>query len=44
MRVPADTLFSVGALALAWFVFGLWLMPRKESEVIAEGEGLPQEA
>ena len=29
MRVPADTLFSVGAVALAWFVFRLWVAPRK---------------
>lgn len=28
MRVPGDTLFSVGALALAWFVARLWLRPR----------------
>ncbi len=24
MRVPGDTVFSVGAVALAWFVFRLW--------------------
>jgi nitric oxide reductase subunit B len=29
MRVPGDTLFSVGALALAWFVLRLWVGPRK---------------
>jgi len=29
MRVPADTLFSVGALALAWFVFRLWVAPKR---------------
>ncbi len=29
MRVPADTLFSVGALMLAWFVLRLWVAPRK---------------
>lgn len=29
MRVPADTIFSVGALALAWFVFRLWVAPRR---------------
>ena len=33
MRVPADTLFSVGALALAWFVFRLWVAPRREAPV-----------
>jgi nitric oxide reductase subunit B len=30
MRVPGDTVFSVGALALAWFVFRLWVAPRRE--------------
>ncbi|ANO52552.1 nitric-oxide reductase large subunit [Woeseia oceani] len=29
MRVPGDTLFSVGALSLAWFVLRLWVGPRK---------------
>ena len=35
MRVPGDTIFSVGALALAWFVLRLWVAPRKavDSEV-----------
>ncbi len=28
MRVPGDTIFSVGAVALAWFVFRLWVAPR----------------
>lgn len=31
MRVPGDTVFSIGALALAWFVFRLWVAPRRES-------------
>ena len=31
MRVPGDTIFSVGALALAWFVLRLWVAPRRES-------------
>ncbi|MFL6549048.1 MAG: nitric-oxide reductase large subunit [Povalibacter sp.] len=35
MRVPGDTLFSVGALALAWFVLRLWIAPRK-AEVLPE--------
>jgi nitric oxide reductase subunit B len=30
MRVPGDTIFSVGALALCWFVFRLWVAPRRE--------------
>lgn len=28
MRVPGDTIFSVGALSLAWFVLRLWIAPR----------------
>lgn len=28
MRVPGDTLFSIGALALSWFVLRLWVGPR----------------
>lgn len=31
MRVPGDTIFSVGALALCWFVFRLWVKPRMEN-------------
>ncbi|HVI26513.1 MAG TPA: nitric-oxide reductase large subunit [Xanthomonadaceae bacterium] len=30
MRVPGDTIFSIGALALAWFVLRLWVAPRRE--------------
>ena len=30
MRVPGDTIFSVGAFALAWFVFRLWVAPKRE--------------
>ncbi|MBS0199772.1 MAG: nitric-oxide reductase large subunit [Proteobacteria bacterium] len=33
MRVPGDTIFSVGALALAWFVFRLWIAPKRELAV-----------
>ena len=29
-RVPGDTLFSVGALALAWFVLRLWVAPVRD--------------
>jgi len=29
MRVPGDTIFSIGALLLAWFVARLWLRPRR---------------
>ena len=28
MRVPGDTIFSIGALSLAWFVLRLWVAPR----------------
>ena len=35
MRVPADTLFSVGALMLAWFVLRLWVAPRKAATLPA---------
>jgi nitric oxide reductase subunit B len=31
MRVPGDTIFSVGALALCWFVLRLWIAPRRET-------------
>jgi len=40
MRVPADTIFSVGALALAWFVFRLWVAPRR----VAATAGAPARA
>ena len=34
MRVPGDTIFSVGALLLVWFVASLWLRPRREPDEI----------
>ena len=36
MRVPGDTLFSVGAVVLAWFVLRLWIAPRKAAVVADE--------
>ena len=27
-RVPGDTIFSIGALSLAWFVLRLWIAPK----------------
>jgi len=36
MRVPADTLFSVGALSLVWFVASLWVAPRREPLPVAQ--------
>jgi nitric oxide reductase subunit B len=38
MRVPGDTVFSIGALALTYFVARLWLWPRQEHE---EASGAP---
>ena len=35
MRVPGDTVFSVGALLVAWFVFRLWVAPRREPKQTA---------
>jgi len=32
-RVPGDTLFSVGALALAWFTLRLWIKPRLQTAI-----------
>jgi nitric oxide reductase subunit B len=29
MRVPGDTIFSIGALLLSWFVLRLWVFPEK---------------
>ena len=36
MRVPGDTIFSIGALALTYFVIRLWIRPKREEEVEAE--------
>jgi nitric oxide reductase subunit B len=30
LRMPGDVLFSVGAVAFAWFVIRLWLRPRQD--------------
>jgi len=32
MRVPGDTVFSIGALALTYFVIRLWIKPQREEE------------
>ena len=37
MRVPGDVIFSAGALALAWFVFRLWVAPKKAVEPVNTG-------
>lgn len=36
LRVPGDTIFAIGALALALFVAGLWLFPRRVDELPVE--------
>ena len=36
LRVPGDTIFSVGALALAWFVLRLWIAPKRASAPLPE--------
>ena len=41
MRVPGDTIFSVGAVLLAWFVFKQWLLPVRDPDydrALAEGQ------
>lgn len=38
MRVPGDTIFSVGALALCWFVLRLWIAPKRDPAFIASAE------
>ena len=37
MRVPGDIIFSIGGLALAWFVLRLWIAPRKSRDVLPAG-------
>ena len=38
MRVPGDTIFSVGAVALAWFVLRLWIAPKREAALSGNAE------
>jgi nitric oxide reductase subunit B len=38
MRVPGDTIFSVGALSLAWFVLRLWIAPKRDPAFAGEIE------
>ncbi len=37
MRVPGDTIFSVGALLYAWFVLRLWIAPKRHVAARAGG-------
>ncbi|WP_405234439.1 nitric-oxide reductase large subunit [Lentisalinibacter salinarum] len=39
MRVPGDIIFSIGGIALAWFVARLWIAPRKAREGLPAGSG-----
>lgn len=40
LRVPGDTIFSIGALILTWFVIRLWISPQREGEVpVRDTEG-----
>src|SRR5688572_17215027 len=36
LRVPGDTIFSIGAVTLAWFVLRLWVAPRRERAPLPE--------
>ena len=38
MRVPGDTIFSVGALALGWFMLRLWIAPVRDTSIIGSTE------
>jgi len=41
MRVPGDTIFSVGAVLLGWFVLRQWLLPARDPDydrALAEGQ------
>ena len=35
MRVPGDTIFSIGALTLAWFVLRLWIPSKRTRQAVA---------
>jgi nitric oxide reductase subunit B len=35
MRVPGDTIFSIGAVLFSWFVIGLWVNPKREATLPA---------
>lgn len=41
MRVPGDTIFSIGALLVSWFVFRLWIAPTREAALPAGEAGKP---
>jgi len=37
LRVPGDVIFSIGAMALAWFVLRLWVGPRRAPVPLPDG-------
>jgi nitric oxide reductase subunit B len=37
MRMPGDVIFSIGGLALSWFVVRLWLQPKRASGKLPVG-------
>jgi nitric oxide reductase subunit B len=40
LRVPGDTIFSIGAVALAWFVLRLWIAPKQASLELPQGASI----
>lgn len=44
MRVPGDIIFSVGVLAIGWFVVRLFIGPRNERKVPARTDEVVSEA
>jgi nitric oxide reductase subunit B len=40
LRVPGDTIFSIGAVLFTWFVIGLWVAPRREASLPAGSKPL----
>ena len=38
LRVPGDIIFSIGAIALGWFVLRLWIAPRRAAVSIVDGQ------
>lgn len=39
MRMPGDIIFSIGALALTWFIFRLWVAPKRDPALEGRPEG-----
>ncbi|HVY80505.1 MAG TPA: nitric-oxide reductase large subunit [Steroidobacteraceae bacterium] len=38
LRVPGDTIFSIGAVLFTWFVIRLWIAPRREPGLSEAGQ------